>query len=63
MEMDPSAEFDCGIEKQPIFIDLIIKIILCRVYVNVRDRKLLTAEKILGNAEHLLRHVEIGRQL
>lgn len=43
---------------QPIFIDIIIKIILHRVYVNVRDRRLLTAESILRNARDLLKHFE-----
>ena len=36
---------------------------LCRVYVNVVDRKLLTAEKILGNAFDLLRIVAVGEKL
>jgi len=31
---------------------------ICRVYVNIMDRKLLTAEKILGNANDLLELVE-----
>jgi hypothetical protein len=52
-----------GVHRQPIFIDLIIKIMLCRVYANVMDRKLLTAEKILGNAEALLSQVEEGKYL
>jgi len=36
---------------------------LCRVYVNVMDRKLLTAEKILGNAELLIDQLKEGRYL
>ena len=36
---------------------------LCRVYINVMDRKLLTAEKILGNAEALIYHIEISKKL
>ena len=36
---------------------------LCRVYVNVMDRKLLTAEKILGNAELLIDQLNEGRYL
>jgi hypothetical protein len=32
--------------------------ILCRVFANVMDRKLLTAEKILGNAETLIAHLD-----
>ena len=36
---------------------------LCRVYINVMDRKLLTAEKILGNAEALIFHIEVSRKL
>jgi hypothetical protein len=43
-------------EGQPIFIDIIFKIILHRVYVNIRDRKLLTAESILHNARDLIKH-------
>lgn len=39
-----------GFIGQPIFIDIIIKVVLHRVYANVMDRKLLTAEKILDNA-------------
>ena len=39
------------IRSQPIFIDLIVKVMLCRVYVNIMDKRVLTAEKILGNAE------------
>ena len=31
---------------------------ICRVYVNVQDRKLLTAEKILGNVEVLLKNLK-----
>lgn len=37
--------------------------ILCRVYVNVMDRKLLTAEKILGNAHSLIEHLKEGYKL
>ena len=43
-------------EGQPLFIDMILKIILTRVYVNIRARKLLTAESILRNARDLLKH-------
>ena len=52
LDLGPSVLF--GVKKQPIFIDLIVNMILFRVYVNVMDRKLLTAEKILGNAESLI---------
>ena len=48
-------------EGQPIFIDMILKIILTRVYVNIRARKLLTAESILRNARDLLKHFK-GKQ-
>jgi hypothetical protein len=44
-----------GYGGQPIFIDIIVKVMLTRVYVNIQDRKLLTAEKILDNAESLLK--------
>jgi hypothetical protein len=43
-----------GHPKQPIFIDLIIKIMLCRAYVNVMDRKIITSEKILSHSESLI---------
>ena len=33
--------------RQPIFIDLIIKITICRAYVNNKNKKLLTTEKVL----------------
>ena len=36
---------------------------LCRVYANVMDRKLLTAEKILDNAEALIENLKIGKSL
>lgn len=57
------TEYTTGRKKQPIFIDLIIKVMLCRVYANVMDRKLLTAEKILDNAEALIEHVISGHTL
>ena len=57
------AHFDYGIPGQPIFIDLMIKIMLCRVYANVMDRKLVTAEKILGHAELLIQQVMDGQHL
>ena len=34
---------------------------LCRVYTNIKDRKLLTAEKILGNAETLIDYIKIKK--
>ena len=43
-----------GEDGQPIFIDLIVKTMLNRVYVNLEDKRVLTAEKILGNAESIL---------
>jgi len=36
---------------------------LCRVYVNVQDRKLLTAEKILGNVDSLIKLIKKGKKL
>lgn len=59
LEMYTKKELEVRVEKgkklegfigQPIFIDIIIKVVLHRVYANVMDRKLLTAEKILDNA-------------
>ena len=37
--------------------------ILIRVSINVMDRKLLTAEKILGNAHSLIEHLREGYKL
>ena len=48
--LETNNEDSFGRENQPIFIDLIIKIMLCRVYTNIRDLKALTAEKIIENA-------------
>ena len=61
----PSSGFETenGAAGQPIFIDIIIKVMLHRVFANVEDRKLLTAEKILGNAEFLINEVIRGRNL
>ena len=36
---------------------------LCRTYVNIMEKKLLTAEKILGWAENLINIIEKGRDL
>lgn len=57
------GNYEHGVNGQPIFIDLIIKIMLCRTYVNIMDRKLLTAEKILGNAEQLIQQLKYRRHL
>jgi len=35
-------------------MDLIIKIMICRTFANIKDKKVLTAEKIIGNAENLI---------
>jgi hypothetical protein len=51
---DFEQSYEHGVHRQPVFIDIIVKVMLCRVYVNVMDRKILTAEKILGNAEQLI---------
>ena len=34
-------------KKQPLFIDLIIKITICCAYANLNNKKILTAEKVL----------------
>jgi hypothetical protein len=36
---------------------------LTRVFVNIKDRKLLTAEKILDNIEALFTHIRVGKTL
>ena len=60
---DWENDTDIGVDDQPIFIDLIIQVMLCRVYVNIMDKKLLTAERILGHAEGLINHVVNGKTL
>lgn len=45
---------------QPLFIDIIVKIVLMRVYINIRDRKLLTAESILRDAKDLIKALKRG---
>lgn len=60
---DSDGELEVGMTNQPIFIDLMVKVMLYRVHVNIRDRKLLTAERILGNAEALIKHLEKGVDL
>jgi hypothetical protein len=36
---------------------------LTRVYINIMDRKLLTAEKILDNIEAIFKHISVSRKL
>jgi len=43
------------------FYDYIIKIIICRAFVNVKSKKLLTAEKILESAKTLIEKMEEGK--
>jgi hypothetical protein len=47
-------------KKQPLFIDLIIKITVCRAFANLNNKKILTAEKILESTRWLLDYVEKG---
>jgi len=44
---------DCDIST-PIFIDLIIKLLICRAYVNNVNKKPLTAHRLLEEAEALM---------
>ncbi len=48
-------------KKQPLFIDLIIKITICRAYANLNNKKILTAEKILESTRCLINFVERGQ--
>ena len=48
-------------KKQPLFIDMIIKITVCRAYANLNNKKILTAEKILESTRCLINFVEKGR--
>lgn len=61
--IDTTDRFSKGKPGQPVFIDYVIRIMLCRVYVNVQDRKLLTAEKILGNVDQLIKLIKEGKTL
>jgi len=47
-------------KKQPQFIDIVTKTIICRAYVNIKNKKLLTAEKILENAKKLIVKIQKG---
>jgi hypothetical protein len=47
--------------KQPIFIDYIIKLTICRGYANNKNKKLLTAEKILESAKVLIGFITKGK--
>lgn len=44
-----------------MFIDLIIKITVCRAYANLNNKKILTAEKILESTRALINFVERGK--
>ena len=48
-------------KKQQLFIDLIIKITVCRAFANLNNKKILTAEKILESTRWLLNFVEKGK--
>jgi hypothetical protein len=41
-------------EQQSTFIDIIVKLTLCRVYANNQSSKILTAEKLLGFANKMI---------
>ena len=56
-DSETDYKHECGILGQPIYIDFIIKIMLCRVYVNVMDKKLLTGEKILEHADRIIKNL------
>lgn len=47
-------------KKQPHFIDLIIKITICRAYANLNNKKILTAEKILESTRKLIGYLNLG---
>jgi hypothetical protein len=58
---DIGAGFGRPGKRQPLFIDLIIKITVCRAYANLNNKKILTAEKILESTRALINFVEKGR--
>jgi hypothetical protein len=45
---------------QPLFIDFIIKITICRAYANNKNKKLLTSERLLECAKLLIQNIEKG---
>lgn len=45
-------------EKYPLFLDLIVKITICRAHANNKNRKLLTSEKILEQAKTLISFIQ-----
>ena len=48
-------------KKQPLFIDLIIKITICCAYANLNNKKILTAEKVLESTRQLIGFIEDGK--
>ena len=48
-------------KKQPLFIDLIIKITVCRAYANLNNKKILTSEKLLESTRSLINLIDKGR--
>ncbi len=47
--------------KQPLYIDLIIKITICCAYANLNNKKILTAEKVLESTRRLIGFIEEGK--
>jgi hypothetical protein len=41
-------------ERQPLFIDIIIKVTIIRAYANLQNKKLLTSEKMLEFAQVMI---------
>jgi hypothetical protein len=54
---------DIPSRKQPLFIDLIIKITICCAYANLNNKKILTAEKVLESTRCLINFIEKGNIL
>mmetsp|Transcript_42241 Transcript_42241/g.40462 ORF Transcript_42241/g.40462 Transcript_42241/m.40462 type:complete len:155 (-) Transcript_42241:261-725(-) len=61
MALERYNEIKAPHRDQPIFMDLIIKIYICRAYANLKSRKILTAEKILTSAKTLISFVDQAR--
>jgi hypothetical protein len=48
-------------KRQPLFIDLIIKITICCAYANLNNKKILTAEKVLESTRRLIGFIDDGK--
>jgi len=55
--IDPQAPS----KKQPLFMDLIIKLTICCAFANLNNKKILTAEKVLESTRCFINFIEKGK--